>query len=142
MGLFTWKTTRAFHLIASFPTLLDGRNYDREYFLHYCSHQNWMGSINLLLSFIALSLLSINSATSRRERNISEKILETPRFEPGAAWWETRMPSTVLWGPPDKIHFFILMNAQFGRLMLVPHIANCAVDMVSLVEYIDLYGKH
>ena len=39
-----------------------------EFFLQYCSHQNWMGLINLL-SFIAQSLLSINSATSRREKS-------------------------------------------------------------------------
>ena len=42
-------------------------------FLQYCSHQYWMGSINLL-SFIALSLLSINSAASRREKSLWENL--------------------------------------------------------------------
>ena len=36
-------------------------------FLQHCSHQYWLGLTNLL-SFIALSLVSIDLATSRREK--------------------------------------------------------------------------
>ena len=64
-------------------------------FLQYCSHQYWVVNTNLK-SFIAVPLLWINTATSRRERKITEYILKTLRFEPGAAGLQRVNATTML----------------------------------------------
>jgi len=71
----TWK---AIYQIFKLPNLF-------VIFLQYSSRQYWMGSI-YFLSFIALSMPSISTATSRREKSISEKILEYAAIQTWGSW--------------------------------------------------------
>ena len=69
----------------------------------FCSHQYWMGSINLL-SFNAQSICC--QLTRQHQEEKEKSFLETPRFEPGAAGREASMLSTVLCAPPVSHSFF------------------------------------
>ena len=71
--------------------------------MQYCSHQYWMGSINLL-SFIALSLLSINI---KKRKNLSWKRRDSKPGHRGAKLERYRCAMAT---PLPLIYFYLMVT--------------------------------